>query len=120
MRLSRRRVGVALFLTLLGQATGMAALDEEPRPVVHVVEIEGLVYRPAELTIRLGDTVEWRNLDLMPHTATGEGRSFDTGSIPPGESRRVAPTEAGEFDYVCLFHPTMEGTLRVLDQRPIH
>src|SRR5688572_27222320 len=38
-------------------------------PVLHV-SIQGLQFSPATLEVKKGDVVEWKNDDLIPHTAT--------------------------------------------------
>jgi len=55
--------------------------------------------------------VTFSNLDLVPHTATGDG--FDTGTLKKGESRGVTFSEAGDFPYLCTFHRHMKGRVRV-------
>lgn len=80
-------------------------------PATHTVVMEGVSFQPAVLTIRLGDSVAWLNKDAFPHTATS-GR-FDSKVIAPAGAWTHTPTAPGEHAYVCIFHPTMKGTLRV-------
>jgi len=71
---------------------------------------------PATLEVSVGDTIEWVNEDLVPHTATAirDGRTlFDSGVFPAKASWRYVASEAGSFPYVCLLHPTMKGKLIV-------
>ena len=78
----------------------------------HDVKIEGMKFQAATLTVQRGDTVTWKNSDAVPHTATAKGK-FDSGAIAPGKSYSRKMDEAGEFDYVCSFHPGMQGKLIV-------
>ena len=97
---------------LLGAALALApaALAAE----THRVVIERFAFVPAELSIRLGDTVEFVNRDLVPHTANdGEGR-WDAGTLDRGASARIAFEAAGTFPYVCAFHPNMRARIRVV------
>jgi plastocyanin len=82
------------------------------RPATHTVVIKATSYAPAALTVRRGDTVVWINEDPFPHTATAAG-AFDSKSIAAGGSWTYKPMRAGEFAYVCTFHPNMKGTLSV-------
>ena len=82
-------------------------------PATHTVAIEGMKFVPDVLTVKAGDTIVWVNKDLFPHTATSEKGGFDSGAIPSDQSWRYVTAKAGEFTYVCAFHPTMKGTLRV-------
>jgi plastocyanin len=69
-------------------------------------------YSPNPASAKVGQTVAWRNADVIAHTATGA--SFDTGAISPGQtSAPIAFNTAGTFDYHCSIHPTMVGTLNV-------
>jgi plastocyanin len=85
------------------------AVAQGAAPVV--VEMTKLRFAPAEIAIRLGDSVIFVNRDLVPHTATGQ--SFDTGNLRQDERKEIAFPEAGEFPYVCRFHRHMTGIIRV-------
>ena len=64
-------------------------------------------------TIRVGDTIEWTNKDLVPHTATANDGSFDSSAIQPGKKWRFRVQREGEVSYLCRFHPTMLGKVTV-------
>jgi plastocyanin len=85
----------------------------EPAPTRHTVEMRGFAFHPASLTLAPGDTVVWVNRDVVPHTATGPGDSWDSGSIGAGASWSRVFTEADTTAYLCDFHPTMTGRLIV-------
>src|SRR5262249_51396645 len=72
-------------------------------------------YSPAAASVRVGQTVAWRNADTAAaHTATQDGRRFDTGTIARGAtSAPIAMTAAGTYPYHCEFHPGMIATLTV-------
>jgi plastocyanin len=84
-----------------------------------------LRFRPAAVTVALGDVVRWRNTDtLVPHTATEVSGLWDLtgtyGQTPanppgfgPGETRQRA-FEAGTHRYYCKVHPQpMRGSVSV-------
>ena len=77
------------------------------------VAIENFLYAPATVEVAVGDTVTWTNRDQEPHTATGNGGSFDTGTLNRGESGSHRFTAAGRFPYICALHPNMRGTVVV-------
>ncbi|MGH8092994.1 MAG: cupredoxin domain-containing protein [Chthoniobacterales bacterium] len=79
--------------------------------VMHVV-MKNMKFDPSKLEIHRGDTVEWKNDDITPHTATAIPL-FDSGSIASDQSWRHTFTEAGDFPYTCTFHPDMKGTVIV-------
>ena len=112
-----RRFGlvVALATGVVAFAGAMAApRSSAPAPRKHVIEIRGMAFQPAELTVMRGDTVVWISRDIVPHTATASGeRGWDTGTLSQGESGRVVLRDAGSVTYLCRLHPTMRGTLTV-------
>jgi len=76
---------------------------------------------PSPVTIPMGGTVTWENNDTAAHTATGgsatEGPSgvFDSSLIMAGSSFSHTFEDAGTFDYFCMVHPWMAGTVIVED-----
>jgi plastocyanin len=106
-------VGVLL---LGGVLTSCAPSEEDPpRPMAqtHTVYMEGMGFRPQEITINAGDTIVWVNRDFVPHSATSAGAGFDSKAIDAYKSWRATIERPGDFEYVCTFHPTMTATLRV-------
>jgi plastocyanin len=82
------------------------------RPETHTIVMEGVAFQPASLTVEVGDSVVWVNKDAFPHTATAKG-TYDSKEISAGTSWQFTPAAAGEFPYVCTYHPTMKGVLTV-------
>jgi plastocyanin len=88
--------------------SGDAALSEK-------VEIVDFAYDPDPVTIEEGGKVTWINRDSAPHTATADDGSFDTGTIEKGKIGSETFKEAGNFTYFCTIHPTMHGTVEVVE-----
>jgi plastocyanin len=78
-------------------------------PLVAHVGMKNMKFSPATIEIKKGDTVEWKNDDITPHTATSA--TFDSGSIASDAAWRHTFTQAGSFPYKCTFHPEMKGTV---------
>jgi len=76
---------------------------------------------PSPVTINVGGIVTWENNDTAAHTATGgsatEGPSgvFDSSLIMAGSSFSHTFDDAGSFDYFCMVHPWMVGSVIVED-----
>jgi len=69
-------------------------------------------FSPNPASVKVGQTVSWRNADSTTHDPTGSG--WGTGSIGPGQtSAPIMFSTAGSFDYHCTIHPSMVGTLTV-------
>ena len=78
------------------------------------IEIKGFKFNPPDAKAKVGDTIEWKNLDSAPHTATAGDGTFDL-TIAPGGTGSFTPTAAGAFAYICMFHRSMKGTLTVAE-----
>ncbi|RUX19802.1 MAG: amicyanin [Mesorhizobium sp.] len=75
------------------------------------VTIDKLVFSPATVEAKIGDTIEWVNKDVFAHTATVKG-GWEV-MIPPKESASLTLKVAGPIYYFCRFHPNMKGRLVV-------
>ena len=60
-----------LCSTLLGLMQGFLAVGALAGEVVKV-SIGDLAFAPANITVRVGDTIEWNNTDFVDHTATAK------------------------------------------------
>lgn len=129
--ISRRR-----FLRTAGQAAlGMTALPilaacapsggeagatRTPGAGGAVVEMtDDLRFVPAQLTVKVGDTVTWRNTGSIVHTATDDpskaqdpanaslpngAEPWDSGNIAGGEQWSYTFETPGEYTYFCIPH----------------
>ena len=82
-----------------------------PTSGMKTVSMQNIQFSLQTVEIKRGDVVEWKNDDLVPHTATSA--SFDSGTLNPGESWRHTFNEAGVFPYACAFHSHMKGVVVV-------
>jgi plastocyanin len=108
LRMATFVIALSVIVCMVGVAGG-----DERTPNTHTVTIEGMRFQPDVLTVASGDTIMWVNKDLVPHTATSKDGGFDSKEIQAGESWRYTTRTAGDFAYICAFHPTMTATLRV-------
>lgn len=83
------------------------------RPATRQVIIHEMRFEPAKLTVTAGDTVEWVNRDLVPHTATAQSREWNSGNIEVDASWRTIVRTRGAVPYTCLLHPGMRAELVV-------
>ena len=94
-------------------ATREASPQASPGAEACTIDIRDFAYHPAQTEIAVGTTVTWTNSDTVPHTATATDRTFDSGILDPGKSYSFTFEKAGTFDYACLVHPQMKGTIVV-------
>ena len=94
-------------------ATREASPQASPGTEACTIDIRDFAYHPAQTEIAVGTTVTWTNRDTVPHTATATDRTFDSGILDPGKSYSFTFEKTGTFDYACLVHPQMKGTIVV-------
>ena len=76
------------------------------------VVMENLVVSPAEVSAKVGDTVEWINKDIFAHTATARNGDFDV-TMPPKKTVTSVLNKAGTVESFCRYHPTMKAVLTI-------
>jgi len=102
--------------------------------------IQIMSFSPETIEINVGDTIEWTIPTGEPHTITflAEGQSrpefneadplqvekqggdvydgksyYNSGLIADGATYRLTFNTPGEFDYICILHPSMNGKVIV-------
>ena len=107
-----------------------AAVAANAGPQTHIVETamgsgapgcetSNACYLPQDITISTGDTVQWDNVDNAAHTVTGgspaDGPSgvFDSSLLMAGLDYSFTFNDAGSYDYFCMVHPWMVGSVTV-------
>ena len=76
------------------------------------ITIDNLVFAPAEVSAKVGDTIEWINKDVLAHTATARNGDFDV-TTPPKKTVASVLKKAGSVEYYCRFHPNMKAVLTI-------
>ena len=88
-----------------------------PRPAPNTVEVLNNFFNPVSLTVPVGTTVTWdwptlsRRHDLLPEGGGSVPYSPDIVDGPYIYSYTFS--QAGTFDYHCLEHGGMRGTIVV-------
>ncbi len=122
-----------LLMKLTPQVTQDSRQTAQATGAGNIIAVEmndNLRFAPTEITIKAGDTVEWRNTGSIGHTATADpGRApgsknielpagaetFDSGWVKGGQMFRHTFSEPGVYRYICLPHERarMFGTVIV-------
>jgi plastocyanin len=127
MRQTRPLVLIGIVTLILTILTGLSALAEEDALVMMT---EQMRFTPAELTVQIGDTVEWRNTSVMIHTVSADPQlavqpnhvslpagamPFHSGALLPQGQFRYTFGIPGVYRYICIHHETagMVGTIVV-------
>jgi plastocyanin len=95
---------------LIAFALGAAAVPAHAATIQ--VVITNLEFSPAEVSAKVGDTIEWVNKDVFAHTATARNGDFDV-TQPAKKTVTSVLKKAGTVDYYCRFHPNMKAVLKV-------
>ncbi len=83
-------------------------------PEVEVVEFS---FTPSDETVKVGDTVTWKNDGNSKHTVTsteGSPATFSSPNLEPGKTFVQTFSAPGTYSYFCSIHPDrMSGTVTV-------
>ena len=124
---SNLEVGEYEYLCIVHPWMVSTLIIEAPKEPIKVIIPEGaaipeegqIYYDPEVIDIAVGTTVVWENVDSTMHTATsgnpetgGDG-VFDSDILSMGDSYEFTFAEAGNYDYYCILHPWMVGTVNV-------
>jgi len=115
-----RRVGAAALVAAFGLAVGVSVFGgaRSVAAVTHTVTVGDDYFRPVELRVDPGDTVEWRWSGSSPHNVASEELAperFRSRILTSGVFRRTF-TKPGVYRYICEVHPrTMRARVVVGD-----
>lgn len=134
MRILNRILGLILVMTillLLAMSVSCTASDQSVPGAENgqddaaaqngdkiQIELRNLRFDPDMVTIKQGTTVTWINRDSVTHTVTSGTRNngsglFDSGNLNSGATFSYTFNEKGTFDYFCMPHSGMDGTIVV-------
>lgn len=105
-----------LLTTLLAlQLAGPVIGAEQSAPPAAEVEIVKFAFVPQEITVNVGDTVRWSNIEQRQYHSVWFEQAGDSepGYIFPGETFVRTFDKAGSFPYHCGPHPEMTGIVHV-------
>ena len=114
---TRSRGGVVAFATLAAAAcfservAGPADELCDGTATPCVVAMSDNSFTPASQRVAAGSTVRWTNGGASPHTTTGS--TWDSGTLMTGQTFERGFATTGSFDYECIFHSGMTGTIVV-------
>jgi plastocyanin len=73
-------------------------------------------FEPATVTIQPGTAVIWTNEGPTIHNTVSKERGiWELPIMAKGDEYRFTFETAGEFPYWCTLHPTMLGTVTVVE-----
>jgi plastocyanin len=107
------QVSAAAVVSLTLAGTAASTVQPKTAPKTYIISMQIVGFDPPELIVKPGDRVTWVNKDLFPHTATADDKAFNSGSVAPADKWTFVAGKPGTHTYICTFHPTMKGTIKV-------
>jgi plastocyanin len=111
-----RGLCAALFLI----AANAADAETMNMPIVapagtppNTVVIKSFMFAPTMLTVPVGTTVTWQNLDGEPHTAVSIDGQFRSPALDENDKFSFKFDKPGTYKFLCSIHPQMRGTIIV-------
>jgi plastocyanin len=83
-----------------------------------IVEIYKMKFTPAQITIEIGDTVVWKNIEKRQYHSVWF-KQLDTEEPDyffPDETYQRSFNSTGKFPYECGPHPRMKGLVTVIEK----
>jgi plastocyanin len=101
-------MGRGLFAMGVG-AVLLLALRGADAAVIQI-KMAQIAYAPAQVSVHVGDTIEWTNDDIVAHTATARNGAWDVMIEPKGKGS-ITLKAPGTIEYYCRLHPNMVGSI---------
>jgi plastocyanin len=97
-------------LAIAGLTVAGAAFAQ---PGAALVTIKNFDFHPMAVSVPVGGTVTWKNMDGEPHTVTSTGGAFRSEALDEDDSFSFKFTKPGVYKYLCTIHPKMVATVTV-------
>jgi plastocyanin len=116
-------ISISLIVTLTSYyALALESVETAQRPsrdtaTVYLLETPiSWQFSPQNLTvvISINNTVSWVSKSVFYDTVTSNSGLFNSGPIQPGHTFTYTFTQPGVYDYRCIYHPWMTGSVTVL------
>ncbi len=101
----------AMLLLFAGSPSVKAS--DQPSAANAAVKIDNFVFGPRTLTVPVGTTVTWTNVDDIPHTSVSTEGVFKSKVLDTDDKFSYTFTKAGTYAYYCTIHPKMTGQIVV-------
>ncbi|OHX11487.1 amicyanin [Chromobacterium sphagni] len=98
---------LAAMLLMFAEAAAWAA------PATITIDIAKFAFNPKEISVAPGTRVVWINRDDTPHTVSGRDKTFASKALDTDDKYEYTFANAGDFNYYCVVHPYMTGTVHV-------
>ena len=109
-------LALALAACSSGGASPTPSASTAPPATGAAVTIGDFAFQPADLTVKVGDTVAWTNTGNAPHTVKWDDGTPASDRLTEGGAPYERTFDApGTFTYVCGIHGSMKGSITVTE-----
>ena len=77
------------------------------------ITIKNFDFSPMMVSVPVGGTVVWKNLDGEPHTVVSVDGQFRSAALDQDETFSFKFTKPGTYTYLCSIHPKMVAMIMV-------
>ena len=102
-------------LAIVGAA--VLAAPAAQADTVHV-GIKDFMYTPMTVTVPAGTTVQWINLDDIPHTVVEKTKAWRSPALDTNDTYSHTFDQPGTYEYFCGLHPQMAAKVIVTAAKP--
>lgn len=78
-----------------------------------MVVMKNFDFSPMDITVPVGGTVTWKNMDGEPHTVASADGTFHSPALDQGDTYKFKFDQPGVYKYICSIHPKMKATITV-------
>jgi plastocyanin len=79
----------------------------------NMVVMKNFDFAPMAITVPVGATVTWTNLDGEPHTVVSVDGTFRSSALDQNDTYSFTFKKAGTYKYLCSIHPKMMASITV-------
>jgi plastocyanin len=98
-------IGLVAVLGLAFTAVGvMSDAPAQAQAGGKTIDIKDFTNNPAQLAVKVGETITVKNEDQAPHTVTAKDGAFNV-TVNPGGTATLTVSAAGDHPYDCTYHP---------------
>ena len=104
-----RNISCICIFSIIGLVSASVLAED------HTVGQKDKAFTQESLTVKVGDTVHFKNEDPFFHNvySLSDTATFDLGSYPQGESKPMTFDQPGTVEVECAVHPSMQMTVVV-------
>lgn len=107
-------IGLVIYYAYKSKYSSSNSNSNSAPQAANEVLIQNFAFNPANLSVKVGDTVTWRNDDSAAHSIEGiTNTSMKSNDLNIGDTYQFTFDKNGTFEYICGTHTYMKGSVTV-------